>query len=77
MAPSWFKLLLVAAVIFLLFGRGQISDVMGDFAKGIKAFKRGMSDDPDEAEAPAKAIDDRPTERVEARSPAPREDLRS
>jgi sec-independent protein translocase protein TatA len=29
----------------LLFGRGKISEMMGDVAKGIKAFKKGMSDD--------------------------------
>ena len=31
----------------LLFGRGKISDLMGDVAKGIKSFKKGMSDTPD------------------------------
>ena len=36
----------------LLFGRGKISDLMGDVAKGIKSFKKGMSDDVTE-EAPA------------------------
>jgi sec-independent protein translocase protein TatA len=46
--------LIVGAVLLLVFGgRGKISDMMGDVAKGIKAFKKGMSDD--EAEAtPAK-----------------------
>ena len=38
--------LIVGAVLLLVFGgRGKISDMMGDVAKGIKAFKRGMSDD--------------------------------
>ena len=36
---------LVIAVVLLLFGRGKISDLMGDVAQGIKAFKKGMSDD--------------------------------
>ena len=45
MAPTWFKLMLVVLVIVVLFGRGRISDLMGDFAKGIKDFKKGMSDD--------------------------------
>jgi sec-independent protein translocase protein TatA len=44
--------LLVIMVGVLLFGRGRISDVMGDFAKGIKAFKKGMADEPTPA-APA------------------------
>ena len=37
--------ILVIAVVLLLFGRGKISDLMGDVAQGIKAFKKGMSDD--------------------------------
>ncbi|AWN43874.1 twin-arginine translocase TatA/TatE family subunit [Methylobacterium durans] len=41
--------IIVAAIVMLLFGRGKISDLMGDVAKGIKAFKKGMADD----EAPA------------------------
>ena len=35
----------VGVVVMLLFGRGKISEMMGDVAKGIKAFKKGMSDD--------------------------------
>jgi sec-independent protein translocase protein TatA len=36
---------LVILVVVLLFGRGKISDLMGDVAKGIKSFKKGMADD--------------------------------
>jgi sec-independent protein translocase protein TatA len=36
---------IVIAVVLLLFGRGKISELMGDVAQGIKAFKKGMSDD--------------------------------
>jgi sec-independent protein translocase protein TatA len=75
MAPSWFKLVLVVVLIFVLFGRGKISEFMGDFAKGIKSFKRGLSEDPNEPAAP-KGIDDSPATRVEARASSPREDLR-
>ncbi|SEQ36238.1 sec-independent protein translocase protein TatA [Faunimonas pinastri] len=39
------KLVITAAVVVLLFGRGKISDLMGDVAKGIKSFKQGMADD--------------------------------
>lgn len=43
---SWAHWLIVAVIVMVLFGgRGKISDVMGDFAKGIKAFKKGLSDD--------------------------------
>ena len=38
----WIILLLI---VVLLFGRGKISEVMGDVAKGIKSFKKGMADD--------------------------------
>ena len=43
--------LLVILVVVLLFGRGKISDLMGDVAKGIKSFKKGMADDTTEANA--------------------------
>jgi sec-independent protein translocase protein TatA len=38
-------LLLLLVVVVLLFGRGKISELMGDLAKGIKSFKKGMSED--------------------------------
>ena len=51
----------VAVIVMLLFGgRGKISSLMGDFAQGIKAFKKGMSEDEKVAETksePAKSID--------------------
>ena len=50
--------LVVAAVVVLLFGRGKISGVMGEFAQGIKAFKKGMAED----EAPKDAADAKPIE---------------
>ena len=37
--------IIVIAVVLLLFGRGKISELMGDVAQGIKAFKKGMSED--------------------------------
>ena len=43
--------IVVIGVVLLLFGRGKISELMGDVAQGIKAFKKGMSDD-DKADAP-------------------------
>ena len=38
-------LILLLLVVVLLFGRGKISELMGDMAKGIKSFKKGMADD--------------------------------
>jgi sec-independent protein translocase protein TatA len=52
MAPTWLKLLLVVAVIVVMFGRGRISDLMGDLAKGIKSFKHGLKDEDEAAAAP-------------------------
>jgi len=37
--------IIVLVVVLLLFGRGKLSELMGDAAKGIKAFKKGMADD--------------------------------
>jgi sec-independent protein translocase protein TatA len=43
---SLFHWLLVGAVVLVLFGgKGKISDIMGDVAKGVKAFKKGLADD--------------------------------
>jgi sec-independent protein translocase protein TatA len=44
-APSIWAMLIVAAVVVLLFGRGKISGMMGEVAQGIKAFQKGMRDD--------------------------------
>ena len=48
--------LIVVLVVVLLFGRGKISDLMGDVAKGVKSFKKGLADDDDEVET-AKPIE--------------------
>ena len=48
--------IVVIAVVLLLFGRGKISDLMGDVAQGIKAFKKGMKDDENAAETPAEPV---------------------
>ena len=50
---SMWHILIVALLVILLFGRGKISDLMGDVAKGIKSFRKGMSDD----DAPADQIE--------------------
>ena len=47
MGLSFWHIIIVIIVVVLLFGRGRISDLMGDFAKGIKSFKKGISDDSD------------------------------
>ncbi|MDE2184359.1 MAG: twin-arginine translocase TatA/TatE family subunit [Alphaproteobacteria bacterium] len=43
---SIWHILLIAVIVLVLFGgRGKLSDIMGDFAKGIKSFKKGLSDE--------------------------------
>lgn len=49
---SWIHWVIVIAVIALLFGgRGKLSGIMGDAAKGIRAFKDGLKDDPTESDS--------------------------
>ena len=43
MTPSIWQLLIVLVIVLLLFGRGKIPQLMGDMAKGIKSFKRGVA----------------------------------
>jgi sec-independent protein translocase protein TatA len=69
--------LVVIVVVLLLFGRGKISDLMGDVASGIKAFKKGMAEDDktDETKSePVKTIDHQATggaaPKAEAERPA-------
>ena len=54
MAPSIWQIAIVVVLLVLLFGRGKISALMGDVAKGIKSFKKGMSEDPDADKVEAK-----------------------
>jgi sec-independent protein translocase protein TatA len=58
--------LIVVVVVLLLFGKGKVSDLMGDLAKGIKSFKKGMAEDdaPAAPPAPPKTIESKPGEPV-------------
>ncbi|WP_414900327.1 twin-arginine translocase TatA/TatE family subunit [Sphingomonas flavalba] len=52
--------LVVGIVVLLLFGKGRFSDMMGDVAKGLKSFKKGLAEDdeaPKRIDAPARPID--------------------
>lgn len=60
MAPSIWQIAIVVVLLVLLFGRGKISALMGDVAKGIKSFKKGMAEDPD-----AEKVDEKKTETAE------------
>ena len=45
MFPGFWQIAIVVVLVALLFGRGRISSLMGDVAKGIKSFKKGLSDE--------------------------------
>ena len=52
---SWVHILIFGALALLLFGgRGKISDVMGDFGKGISSFRKGLANPDDHPEPPKK-----------------------
>ncbi|BBC74154.1 preprotein translocase subunit TatA [Altererythrobacter sp. B11] len=40
-----FQIIIIALVILVLFGRGRISEMMGDFGKGVKSFRQGLNED--------------------------------
>jgi len=48
MSIGFWQIAIVVVLVVLLFGRGKISSLMGDVAKGIKSFKKGMSDNPEQ-----------------------------
>ena len=77
MGPGWLQILLVAVLVIVLFGgRGKISSLMGDVAKGIKSFRSGLAD-PEKGEesstgtsaaASPKVIDHEPREEYPAKA---------
>lgn len=62
MFPGWLQIALVVLLIVLLFGRGKISGLMGDVAKGITSFRKGLKEGLDEPEQePTKSVEDQKT----------------
>jgi sec-independent protein translocase protein TatA len=47
--------IIVLLVVLVLFGRGRVSEIMGDFGKGIKSFKQGLNDEDAKPAAPPPA----------------------
>jgi sec-independent protein translocase protein TatA len=45
MSIGFWQVIIIAVVVVLLFGRGKISELMGDVAKGIKSFKKGLAEE--------------------------------
>ncbi len=62
MQPSVWQILIVAALVLILFGRGRISEMMGDVGKGIKSFKKGISEEEAKATEPSQQIDSKVAE---------------
>ena len=52
--------LVVGVVVMLLFGKGRFSDMMGDVAKGIKSFKKGMTEEDEPVDRPAPRLQPAP-----------------
>lgn len=61
MGISFWQILLVVLLVVLLFGRGKISDLMGDMAKGIRSFKKGLTEDEPSSSEPPKSLRDERT----------------
>ena len=63
--------MIVLVIVLLVFGRGKIPELMGDMAKGIKSFKKGMADDDEDVAADkARTVEHRADETVSAREKA-------
>ena len=58
MSIGFWQIAIVVILVVLLFGRGKISSLMGDVAKGIKSFKKGMATDATDATDSTDATDD-------------------
>ena len=59
MSIGFWQIAIVVVLVVLLFGRGKISSLMGDVAKGIKSFKKGMSDNPDQTSSISSTTEDK------------------
>jgi sec-independent protein translocase protein TatA len=69
----WHWMIVLAVGLLLFGGRGKISELMGDFAKGLKAFKKGMAEDETAAVTPkvepsGKTIDHQPPSDLKRRA---------
>ena len=65
----WHWVIIIAVVALLFGGKGKVSDLMGDVAKGIKSFKRGMADDDTDAKSLQASAEDavnKPADKVKS-----------
>jgi len=72
MGLSVWQIAIIAVVVLVLFGRGRISEMMGDFGKGISSFKKGMNEEPEADSKPTGQINgpaaDVASEKVDAKA---------
>ena len=69
MSVGFWQIVIIGALVVLLFGRGKVSELMGDVAKGIKAFKKGMSEDETTAAKPVQPVE--PVRTIDHQAGAP------
>jgi sec-independent protein translocase protein TatA len=67
----WHWMLFGAVALLLFGGKGKISDIMGDVAKGIKSFKKGMAEDDSDAKPAAPSVAPAAPRSLESRASAP------
>ncbi len=65
MSIGFWQIAIVVILVVLLFGRGKISSLMGDVAKGIKSFKKGMSSDASDEDAPKNISENQDSDKKE------------
>tara|TARA_S200000501_G_scaffold269718_1_gene253446 strand:+ start:454 stop:651 length:198 start_codon:yes stop_codon:yes gene_type:complete len=65
MSIGFWQIAIVVILVVLLFGRGKISSLMGDVAKGIKSFKKGMATDATEDSQPKNISDNQDSDKKE------------
>ena len=65
MSIGFWQIAIVVILVVLLFGRGKISSLMGDVAKGIKSFKKGMATDATDDSQPKNISDNQDSDKKE------------
>ena len=65
MSIGFWQIAVVVILVVLIFGRGKISSLMGDVAKGIKSFKKGMASDVSEEDVPKNISENQDTDKKE------------
>ena len=71
------QIIIIVLLVVLLFGRGKISELMGDVAKGIKSFKKGLADDEVAADETSKTIEHEAEEAADTAKEAVKEKANS